>query len=60
MEEAVESEHLKARNMLPKVTDQRVGEVLTVGKIVKFGGELWDQFSSAPLLGQNNAEILGA
>lgn len=60
MEEAIESPHLKARNMLPTVVDQRVGDVLTVGKVIKYNGALEDNFTTAPLLGQNNDEILGA
>ncbi|MCI7474185.1 MAG: CoA transferase [Clostridiales bacterium] len=60
MEEAIESDHLKARNMLPTVVDQRVGDVLTVGKVIKYNGALEDNFTTAPLLGQNNDEILGA
>lgn len=60
MEEAIESPHLKARNMLPTVVDQRVGDVLTVGKVIKFGEGTEDRFTTAPLLGQNNDEILGA
>ena len=60
MEEAVENQHLKFRGMMPTVTDQRVGDVLTVGKVIKFDGVLTDGFTTAPLLGQNNDEILGA
>lgn len=60
MEEAIENEHLKVRNMMPTVKDQRVGDVLTVGKVIRYNGESGDAFTTAPLLGQNNEEILGA
>lgn len=60
MEEAVESEHLKARGMMPTVRDQVAGDVLTVGKVIKYDGVVNDSFTTAPLLGENNNEILGA
>lgn len=58
MEEAIASEQIKARNMLPYVTDQRVGDVLTVGKVIHYGEKTEaDEFRTAPLLGENNAEF---
>lgn len=61
MEEAIASPHIGARNMLPVVTDQRIGGVTTVGKVIRFDGEDGsDTFPSAPLLGQDNLNLIGA
>lgn len=61
MEEAINSDQIKARCMEPAVTDQRIGDVLTVGKVIHYGETFEaDSFTTAPLLGQDNAEIIGA
>lgn len=60
MEEAIASEQIKARDMMPTVKDQRIGDVLTVGKVIRYGEHPEkDVFTTAPLLGQNNREIIG-
>lgn len=55
MEEAIASPQTAARRMMPLVHDQRIGDVVTVGRVIRFG----EEFTSAPLLGQNTAEIVG-
>ena len=55
MEEAITSPQIEARQMMPLVHDQRIGDVVTVGKVIRFG----EEFTTAPLLGQNTAEIIG-
>ena len=46
--------------MIISVTDQRIGDVTSVGKIIKFHDEIKDNSAStAPLLGQHNDEIYG-
>ena len=50
MEEAIQSEHLKVRDMMPTVLDQRVGNVLTVGKVIRYNGEAGDTFATSQIL----------
>lgn len=60
IEEAINQEQIKVRDMIVTVNDQRIGEIKTVGKIIKFHDENKDiDFKSAPILGQNNDEIYG-
>lgn len=60
MEEAITQEQFQARDMLIPVKDQRIGDVLSVGKIIKFHDACADSgFRTAPLLGQHNDEIYG-
>ena len=60
IEESLNQEQLKVRNMLVDVEDQRIGKLMTVNKIVKFHDEYADNPTrTAPLLGQNNEEIYG-
>lgn len=61
IEEAIHQEQIKARDMLIKVHDQRIGDVYTVGKIVKFHDKdnKHNGVNTAPLLGQHNDEIYG-
>ena len=60
IEEAINQEQIKVRNMIVSIEDQRIGEIQGVGKIIKFHGEeKVEKFKSAPILGQNNEEIYG-
>lgn len=60
MEEAINSLQIEARRMMPLVPDQRIGDVVTVGKVIRYGEETEpDVFTTAPLLGQDTAEIIG-
>ncbi len=57
IEEAINQEQIKVRNMNVTYEDQRVGEITTVGKVIKFHDEAKEVFTTAPLLGQHNDEI---
>lgn len=59
IEEAIHQEQIKARDMIIKVHDQRIGDIHSVGKIIKFhdGEHKENEVGSAPLLGQHNDEI---
>lgn len=61
IEEAINQEQIKVRDMIVPVMDQRIGRVDAVGKIIKFHDEdKGIDFASAPILGQNNDEIYKA
>lgn len=64
MEEAITSEQMKEREMLPTVKDQRIGNLLHVGKVIRFGGDNQVAepavYPTAPLLGENNKTLIGA
>lgn len=58
IEEAINQEQVKIRNMIVDVNDQRIGKFKAIGKIIKFHeGEEEKEFKTAPLLGENNEEI---
>ncbi len=60
IEEAINQEQIKVRNMRVTYQDQRLGDITTVGKIVKFHSTSGKEvFTTAPLLGEHNNEIYG-
>lgn len=60
IEEALNQEQIRVREMIITVKDQRIGDVLETGKIIKFHDERKDSGAeTAPLLGQHNEEIYG-
>lgn len=61
IEEAINQEQIKCRDMIVSIQDQRVGEVKAVGKTIKFHDAEKDlPVCTAPLLGQHNEEIYGS
>jgi crotonobetainyl-CoA:carnitine CoA-transferase CaiB-like acyl-CoA transferase len=58
--QAVSDPQLHARNMLITVRDKAIGELAMPGRPIKFAGESEEIPHPAPLLGEHNAEILGA
>lgn len=60
IEEAINQEQIKCRDMVVSIQDQRVGSVKAVGKTIKFhDAEKNLPTHSAPLLGQHNQEVYG-
>lgn len=60
IEEAIQQEQIKVREMIITVKDQRIGDVLEMGKIIKFHDtHKHSGADTAPLLGQHNEEIYG-
>lgn len=60
IEEAINQEQIKAREMLIEVDDQRIGKVTSVGKVIKFHDKDKNNgVSTAPLLGQDNDAVYG-
>ena len=60
VKDAINQEQLKVRDMIIKVTDQRIGDIDMPGRIIKFHDETADPaIASAPLLGQDNDVIYG-
>ena len=56
--EAVEDEHVKAREMIVELDQPQYGKVRVAGCPIKFSETPIKTFTPAPLLGQNNEEIL--
>ncbi len=60
IEEAIDQEQIKARDMIVTVPDKRIGGVQNVGKVIKFHDiEKHSGLNAAPLLGEHNEEIYG-
>lgn len=60
IEEAINQEQVKYRNMIVDVNDQRIGKFKAIGKIIKFhDSEEAKEFKTAPLLGEHNNLIYG-
>jgi CoA:oxalate CoA-transferase len=56
--EAVEDEHVKAREMIVELDQPQYGKVRVAGCPIKFSETPIKTFTPAPLLGQNNEKIL--
>jgi crotonobetainyl-CoA:carnitine CoA-transferase CaiB-like acyl-CoA transferase len=60
MQDAITQEQIKVREMVVNVTDQRIGDIIVPGKVLKFHDETAEApFNSAPLLGQDNNTVYG-
>lgn len=61
IEETMEMDQLKERQMLVDIEDERIGKLNTVGKIIKFhDSDPALPTKGAPALGQNNDEVYGS
>ena len=60
IEETMEMEQLKIRDMLVDIKDPRIGTLRAMGKVIKFhDADKALPTSAAPALGQNNEEVYG-
>lgn len=60
IEDAVNQDQVKARNMIVNVPNQVIGDISVPGKVIKFNDEAGEpEFVSSHLLGQDNDAIYG-